>query len=107
MGGLTGKGAAPAPPEEERAPEVHVHPTGAARQKAAAAREKGRDKPPREPAEKAPRSRAGGKAAPTRAGRKSNKSQPIGSRAALAAAVAALVVGLLVRAAGMGLLPFV
>ena len=110
VGGLTGKGAAPAPPEEERPPEVHVHPTGAARQKAAAAREKGRDKPPREPAEKAPRGRAGGKAAPTRAargGKKGNKSQPIGSRAALAAAVAALVVGLLVRAAGMGLLPFV
>ena len=113
--GVGGKEAAP--PPEQPAPEVHIHPTGEARQKAAARRkaEEGRQPPPKKQpaphggdkaASKQPR---GGQGAPRRGGRGKaapRQRQPAVSRAALAALAAALLIGLAARAAGMGLLPF-
>ena len=139
--GVGGKEPAPPPdqppagPEEpaageERgagaAPEVQVHPTGAARQKAAAARRKAeraartgqRDEPAANPARSASAGRGGSSARAAGAsgrpashakakGRRAGRQEPAGSRAALIAAAAALVIGLVKRAAEMGLLPFV
>ena len=113
--GVGGKEAAP--PPEQPAPEVHIHPTGEARQKAAARRkaEEGRQPPPqKQPAPRggdkaAPKQPRGGQSAPRRGGRGKaapRQRQPAVSRAALAALAAALLIGLAARAAGMGLLPF-
>ena len=106
------------------APEVHIHPTGAARQKAAAARQKAertaRAGQRAEPASKAPRSAPAGRSgtaargsAPRKPashtkpkGRRAGRGEPAGSRAALIAAAAALLIGLLCRAAAMDLVPF-
>ena len=125
--GVGGKEPAPPPdippaaPEGQGGPtpEVHVYPTGAARQKAAARRAGGPQpaesprqgaKPARRPASgkgygTAARRPAGQGKAGAR-GRRTRKREPAGSRAALIAAAAALLIGLAVRAAGMGLLPF-
>ncbi|OUN75668.1 hypothetical protein B5G12_00950 [Faecalibacterium sp. An58] len=114
--GVGGREPAPPPNQppapEDPAPEVWVYPTGEARQKAAAARQKGSRSaagtPPRESAAPA-RSRAARKAAPAREparrSRTSREEEP-GSRAAVVLALAALVIGLAVRAARMGVLPF-
>ena len=113
--GVGGKEAAP--PPEQPAPEVHIHPTGEARQKAAARRkaEEGRQpSPKKQPAPRggdkaAPKQPRGGQSAPRRGGRGKaapRQRQPAVSRAALAALAAALLIGLAARAAGMGLLPF-
>ena len=113
--GVGGKEAAP--PPEQPAPEVHIHPTGEARQKAAARRkaEEGRQpSPKKQPAPRggdkaAPKQPRGGQGAPRRGGRGKaapRQRQPVVSRAALAALAAALLIGLAARAAGMGLLPF-
>ncbi|HJB59139.1 MAG TPA: hypothetical protein H9771_05730 [Candidatus Faecalibacterium faecipullorum] len=113
--GVGGKEAAP--PPEQPAPEVHIHPTGEARQKAAARRkaEEGRQpSPQKQPAPRggdkaAPKQPRGGQSAPRRGGRGKaapRQRQPAVSRAALAALAAALLIGLAARAAGMGLLPF-
>ena len=114
--GVGGREPAPPPDQppapEDPAPEVRVYPTGEARQKAAAARQKGSRSatgtPPRENAAPA-RSRAARKAAPAREparrSRTSREEEP-GSRAAVVLALAALVIGLAVRAARMGVLPF-
>ena len=114
--GVGGREPAPPPDQppapEDPAPEVRVYPTGEARQKAAAARQKGSRSaagtPPRESAAPA-RSRAARKAAPAREparrSRTSREEEP-GSRAAVVLALAALVIGLAVRAARMGVLPF-
>ena len=113
--GVGGKEAAP--PPEQPAPEVHIHPTGEARQKAAARRkaEEGRQpSPKKQPAPRggdkaAPKQPRGGQGAPRRGGRGKaapRQRQPAVSRAALAALAAALLIGLAARAAGMGLLPF-
>ena len=126
--GVGGKEPAPPPdippaaPEGQGgpAPEVHVYPTGAARQKAAARRKAGGAEPAENPRQSAKpaRSPASGKGAGAAArrpagqgkagarGRRTRKREPAGSRAALIAAAAALLIGLAVRAAGMGLLPF-
>ena len=106
------------------APEVHIHPTGAARQKAAAARQKAertaRAGQRAEPASKDPRSAPAGRSgtaargsAPRKPashtkpkGRRAGRGEPAGSRAALIAAAAALLIGLLCRAAAMDLVPF-
>lgn len=127
--GVGGKEPAPPPdippaaPEGQggpAAPEVHVYPTGAARQKAAARRKAGGPQPAESPRQgaKPARSPASGKGAGAAArrpagqgkagarGRRTRKREPAGSRAALIAAAAALLIGLAVRAAGMGLLPF-
>ena len=108
---------------EEAAPEVHVYPTGAARQKAAAAREKGASsgKTSKAASAPAPKKRSSGKSSGSssrktgQSGSRGNgkgrgrppgrtkKSREPGSQAALALAVAALVIGLILRAAGMGL----
>lgn len=112
--GVGGKEAAP--PPEQPAPEVHIHPTGEARQKAAARRkaEEGRQpSPKKQPAPRggdkaAPKQPRGGQSAPRRGGRGKaapRQRQPAVSRAALAALAAALLIGLAARAAGMGLLP--
>ena len=97
-----------APGRRESQPEVHVYPTGAARQKAAAAREK-------EDSGRAGRSAGKNRSSDRRSqpkqsrsnggkrGRPSQKKQNPGSRAALILAAAALLIGLLMRAAGMGL----
>ena len=113
--GVGGKEAAP--PPEQPAPEVHIHPTGEARQKAAARRkaEEGRQpSPKKQPAPRggdkaAPKQPRGGQSAPRKGGRGKaapRQRQPAVSRAALAALAAALLIGLAARAAGMGLLPF-
>ena len=110
--GVGGREPAPPPDQppapEDPAPEVRVYPTGEARQKAAAARQKGSRSaagtPSRENAAPA-RSRAARKAAPARRSRTSREEEP-GSRAAVVLALAALVIGLAVRAARMGVLPF-
>lgn len=114
--GVGGREPAPPPDQppapEDPAPEVRVYPTGEARQKAAAARQKGSRSatgtPSRESAAPA-RSRAARKAAPAREparrSRTSREEEP-GSRAAVVLALAALVIGLAVRAARMGVLPF-
>ena len=114
--GVGGREPAPPPDQppapEDPAPEVRVYPTGEARQKAAAARQKGSRSaagtPPRESAAPA-RSRAARKAVPAREparrSRTSREEEP-GSRAAVVLALAALVIGLAVRAARMGVLPF-
>ena len=113
--GVGGKEAAP--PPEQPAPEVHIHPTGEARQKAAARRkaEEGRQpSPKKQPAPRggdkaASKQPRGGQSAPRRGGRGKaapRQRQPAVSRAALAALAAALLIGLAARAAGMGLLPF-
>ena len=114
--GVGGREPAPPPDQppapEDPAPKVRVYPTGEARQKAAAARQKGSRNaagtPPRESAAPA-RSRAAHKAAPAREparrSRISREEEP-GSRAAVVLALAALVIGLAVRAARMGVLPF-
>ena len=125
--GVGGKEPAPPPdippaaPEGQggpAAPEVHIYPTGAARQKAAARRKAGGAEPAENPRQSAKpaRSPASGKGAGAAArrpagkgkagARGSRKREPAGSRAALIAAAAALLIGLAVRAAGMGLLPF-
>ena len=125
--GVGGKEPAPPPdippaaPEGQggpAAPEVHIYPTGAARQKAAARRKAGGPQPAESPRQSAKpaRSPASGKGAGAAArrpagkgkagARGSRKREPAGSRAALIAAAAALLIGLVVRAAGMGLLPF-
>ena len=126
--GVGGKEPAPPPdippaaPEGQGgpAPEVHIYPTGAARQKAAARRKAGGAEPAESPRQSAKpaRSPASGKGASAAArrpagqgkagarGRRTRKREPAGSRAALIAAAAALLIGLAVRAAGMGLLPF-
>ena len=108
---------------EEAAPEVHVYPTGAARQKATAAREKGASsgKTSKAASAPAPKKRSSGKSSGSssrktgQSGSRGNgkgrgrppgrtkKSREPGSQAALALAVAALVIGLILRAAGMGL----
>ena len=114
--GVGGREPAPPPDQppapEDPAPEVRVYPTGEARQKAAAARQKGSRSaagtPSRESAAPA-RSRAARKAAPAREpARRSRTSreEESGSRAAVVLALAALVIGLAVRAARMGVLPF-
>ena len=125
--GVGGGSEPSAPPEEQAAaaPEVKVHPTGAARQKAAADRKKAEAKavqsagrsagrPERKPPDrKAAGRQTGGRAAagqgkgraPKARGR-AGKREPSGSRAALAAAAAALLIGLAMRAAKMGLVPF-
>ena len=116
-----------APPEEQAAaaPEVKVHPTGAARQKAAADRKKAEAKaaqsagrsagrPERKPPDrKAAGRQTGGRAAAgqgkgraPKARSRAGKRESSGSRAALAAAAAALLIGLAMRAAKMGLVPF-
>ena len=114
--GVGGREPAPPPDQppapEDPAPEVRVYPTGEARQKAAAARQKGSRSavgtPSRENAAPA-RTRAARKAAPAREparrSRTSREEEP-GSRAAVVLALAALVIGLAVRAARMGVLPF-
>ena len=114
--GVGGREPAPPPDQppapEDPAPEVRVYPTGEARQKAAAARQKGSRSaagtPSRESAAPA-RSRAARKAAPAREparrSRTSREEEP-GSRAAVVLTLAALVIGLAVRAARMGVLPF-
>ena len=114
--GVGGREPAPPPDQppgpEDPAPEVRVYPTGEARQKAAAVRQKGSRSaagtPPRESAAPA-RSRAARKVAPAREparrSRTSREEEP-GSRAAVVLALAALVIGLAVRAARMGVLPF-
>ena len=114
--GVGGREPAPPPDQppapEDPAPEVRVYPTGEARQKAAAARQKGSRSaagtPSRENAAPA-RTRAARKAAPAREparrSRTSREEEP-GSRAAVVLALAALVIGLAVRAARMVVLPF-
>ena len=122
-----------APESGQSAPEVNVYPTGAARQKAAAAREKnasaaragtrsgtrekdsktgasgsrgsssgktGSGSTSRKTGQSSTRSSSKGRERP--AGR-AKKEKDTGSQAALFLAVAALVIGLLMRAAGMGL----
>ena len=114
--GVGGRETAPPPDQppapEDPAPEVRVYPTGEARQKAAAARQKGSRSaagtPPRESAAPA-RSRAARKAAPAREPARRSRTyreEEPGSRAAVVLALAALVIGLAVRAARMGVLPF-
>lgn len=106
------------------APEVQLHPTGAARQKAAAARQKAergaragqRTGQPARPARNASAGRTGtaarGSASRQPAAhtkpknRRAGRGEPAGSRAAFLAAAAALLIGLLCRAAAMDLLPF-
>ena len=97
-----------APEQRESQPEVHVYPTGAARQKAAAAREK-------ESAGRSGRSTGKGRSSDRRAeprpsrstpkkrGRPPKKQRNAGSQAALILALAALIIGLVLRAVGMGL----
>ena len=94
--------------QRESQPEVHVYPTGAARQKAAAAREKG---------DSGRSGRSGGKSRSSdrrsqpgqsrsnakKRGRPPKKKENHGSRMALILAAAALLIGLVLRAAGMGL----
>ena len=102
------------------APEVQLHPTGAARQKAAAARQKAeraaRAGQPARPARNASAGRTGtaarGSASRQPAAhtkpknRRAGRGEPAGSRAAFLAAAAALLIGLLCRAAAMDLVPF-
>ncbi len=121
--GVGGKAEAPAGtdgPPAAAAPEVHIHPTGAARQKAAAARKKaeskaapGRGAPQAERGRPPARKEAGAGKAPGRKpaargkGRaRKTKDEGPGGRAALIAVAAALLIGLALRAASMGLVPF-
>lgn len=107
--GVGGREPAPPPDQppapEDPAPEVRVYPTGEARQKGSRS---AAGTPPRENAAPA-RTRAARKAAPAREparrSRTSREEEP-GSRAAVVLALAALVIGLAVRAARMGVLPF-
>lgn len=116
-----------APQQEENQPEVHVYPTGAARQKAAAAREKngsagsartngcktfktgstpGRGNRTVKKTNGTSRSKAGQNTARSSGkgrGRPARKERDPGSQVALFLAVAALVIGLVLRAAGIGL----
>ena len=109
-------------PAEQEAPEVHVYPTGAARQKAAAEREKaaargasrkgsGSDKgtgdSPKTTQSRSGSTRKTGQGT-SRSGGKTKKRPAArekhpGSRAVLILAAAALLIGLAMRAAGMGL----
>lgn len=127
--GVGGKQGGPqaAPQPEESQPEVHVYPTGAARQKAAAAREKsapartarstdgskgaktgsvsgrgngsGKKNPGAARKPEQTSSRSSGKSR----GRPAKKERDPGSQVALFLALAALIIGLVMRAAGMGL----